>query len=121
MGRGGAFLAPGGVDAALAIQPGTPATSQAAVRDGGHLVSVSGDPCPSERDILVEQFPHRADVGEDMAQLVEAITSGRVHLEHERVYAFNDALAVLDKTETRHVRGKLVVQAKRPGTAGFAS
>lgn len=102
--------APGGVDAALATQPGTPATSQAAVRDGGHLVSVSGDPCPSERGILVEQFPHRPDVGKDMAQLVEAIARGKIQLEIEHVYAFEDALSALEKTETRHARGKLVVQ-----------
>ncbi len=103
---------PGGVDAALAIQPGTPASSQAVVRDGGHLVSVSGDPCPSERGIVVEQFAHRSDVGTDMAELVEAIANGRIHLEIERVYAFDEALAALEKTETRHARGKLVVEVR---------
>ncbi len=109
--------APGGVDSALAIQPGTPASSRAVVRDGGHLVSVSGDPCPSERGIFVEQFAHRPDVGADMAELVEAIAHGRINLEIERVYAFDEALAALEKTETRHARGKVVVEVRRAGTS----
>lgn len=104
--------APGGVDAALAILPGTPTSSQTVVRDGGHLVSVSGDPCPPERGILVEQFAHRPDVAADMAHLVEAIAGGRIHVEIERVYAFEEALAALEKTETRHARGKVVVEVR---------
>jgi NADPH:quinone reductase-like Zn-dependent oxidoreductase len=34
----------GGADAALAIQPGTPASSRDVVRDGGRVVTVSGGP-----------------------------------------------------------------------------
>lgn len=102
--------APGGVDAALAIQPGTPGPTMEVVRDGGHLVAVSGDPCPSERGIRVEQFPHRADSSDDMARLVNDIATGRLHLELERIYPFDGALSALEKTETRHARGKVVVQ-----------
>jgi NADPH:quinone reductase-like Zn-dependent oxidoreductase len=101
--------APGGVDAALAIQPGTPTPSLQVVRDGGHLVTVSGDPCPSERGIHVEQFPHRTDTRSDMAELVADISTGRTRMVIEHVYPFEQALTALEKTETRHARGKLVV------------
>ncbi len=101
--------AAGGVDAALAIQPGTPAPSLQVVRDGGHLVTVSGDPCPTERGIDVEQFPHRADTRSDMAELVADISIGRTRRVIEHVYPFEQALTALEKTETRHARGKLVV------------
>lgn len=99
----------GGVDAALAIQPGTPAPILDVVRDGGHLVTVSGDPCPPQRGIRVEQFPHRADAGADMAELVADISSGRIRMVLEHVYPFEQALTALEKAETRHARGKLVV------------
>ncbi len=101
--------AAGGVDAALAIQPGTPAPSLQVVRDGGHLVTVSGDPCPSERGVRVEQFPHRADTRSDMAELVADLSTGRTRMVIEHVYPFEQALTALEKTETRHARGKLVV------------
>jgi NADPH:quinone reductase-like Zn-dependent oxidoreductase len=104
--------APGGVDAALAIQPGTPGPSQVVVRDGGHLVTVSGDPCPPERGIRVEQFPHRADTKREMAELIDDISTGRIRLVLEHVYPFDQALKALEKTETRHARGKLVVTVR---------
>lgn len=99
----------GGVDAALAIQPGTAETAQAVVRDGGRLVTVSGDSCASERGIRVEQFVHREDAAEDMGQLIDDITAGRIRLVLEHVYPFEEALSALEKTETRHARGKVVV------------
>lgn len=103
--------APDGVDAALPILPGIAKECLAVVRDGGHLVTVSGDSdsAPSERGIRVEQFQHRPDVGADMATLVDDIAAGHVRLVLERVYDFEDAVAALEKTETRHARGKLVV------------
>lgn len=103
----------GGVDAALAIQPGTPLSSREVVRDGGRVITVSGDPCPPERGITVEQFDHRADAGDDMAALVDDICADRIHLVIEHVYPFDEALAALEKTETRHARGKLVVTLDR--------
>ncbi len=104
--------ASGGVDAALAIQPNTAASSQDVVRDGGHLVTVSGDPVPPQRGIRVEQFPHRADPSKEMADLVEDIASGRIRLVLEHVYPFDQALAALEKTETRHARGKVIVTVR---------
>lgn len=107
--------APGGVDAALAIQPGTAPSSQSVVRDGGRVITVSGDPCPGERGIRVEQFTHRPDSGQERDALVDDITAGRIHLVLEHVYPFAEALTALEKTETRHARGKLVVTLGQPG------
>jgi len=101
--------APDGVDAALAIQPGTGASSQFVVREDGHVVTVSGDAFEPERDVRVEQFVHRADARRDMADLLAAITDGRIRVVLERIYPFTEAVAALEKTETRHARGKLVV------------
>jgi NADPH:quinone reductase-like Zn-dependent oxidoreductase len=69
--------APGGVDAALPIPPGIAAECLAVVRDGGHLVTVSGDSgsVPSERSIRIEQFQHRPDTRADMAKLVDDIAA----------------------------------------------
>jgi NADPH:quinone reductase-like Zn-dependent oxidoreductase len=108
--------APGGVDAALPIVPGIAIGCLPVVRDGGHLVTVSGDAdsVPPERGIRVEQFQHRPDVGADLAKLVEDIAAGRVRLVLERVYDFEDAVAALEKTETRRARGKLVVKVPSP-------
>ncbi len=99
----------GGVDAALAIQPGTPGPSLDVVRDGGHLVTVSGDPCPPGRGVHVEQLTHRTDNRADMAALLVDISTGRTRLTLEHIYPFGQALAALEKTETRHARGKVVV------------
>lgn len=101
--------APGGVGAALAIQPGTGAQSQFVVRERGHVVTVSGDAFEPERDVRVEQFMHRADARRDMADLLAAIADGRIRVVLERIYPFTEAVAALEKTETRHARGKLVV------------
>lgn len=101
--------APGGVDAALAIQPGTGVSSQFVVRKGGHVVTVSGDTFEPEREVRVEQFAHRADARRDMAELLAAIADRRIHVVLERIYPFTEAVAALEKTETRHARGKVVV------------
>lgn len=103
---------PGGVDAALAIQPGTAVPSQDVVRDGGRLVTVSRDECPPQRGIRVGQFIHRE--GHEVSELVDDITAGDVRLVLEHVYAFEEALSALEKTETRHARGKLVVMGPTP-------
>jgi NADPH:quinone reductase-like Zn-dependent oxidoreductase len=104
--------APGGADAALAIQPGTGVPSQFVVREGGRVVTVSGDPFAPERDVVVEQFAHRDDIRDEIAGLLAEIAAGRVRLVLERVYPFEQAIAALEKTETRHARGKLVVVAQ---------
>ncbi|MEO5723530.1 MAG: zinc-binding dehydrogenase [Ilumatobacteraceae bacterium] len=110
----------GGVDAALAIQPGIDVGAQEVVRNSGRVVTVSGygESAVTQRGIRVEQVEqveHRGDgAGADMSQLVDDITSGLVRLVLERIYPFEEAISAPEKTETRHARGKLVVTDPTP-------
>lgn len=103
-------LVPGGVNAALAIQRETGRDSMAVVKDGGTVVTVSGDSFEPERDITAFQFEHRPETQQAVAQLISDVAEGRIRLVIERVYPFEQAIEALEKTETRHARGKLVVR-----------
>ena len=102
--------APGGVDGALAIQPGTGQTSLPAVRDGGQVVTISGDQVRTERGIRVQQMMHRPDTRQEFLQMAADVVAGKVRIEIEQVFPFDRAVEALQKTETRHARGKVVVQ-----------
>lgn len=102
----------GGVNAALAIQPGgTGIDSIKVVKNGGKLITVSGDndKVTQERDIVIQQMGHHNDTQLKVAALVNAISNGEIKLVIEKEYPFEQALDALKKTETRHARGKLVV------------
>jgi NADPH:quinone reductase-like Zn-dependent oxidoreductase len=101
---------PQGVTAALAIQPGTAADSLIVVADGGRVITVSGDRIETARDIGVAQLDHRENARQVLAGLASDIVEGKVQLVIEHVYPFDQALDALGKTETRHARGKLVVE-----------
>lgn len=100
---------PGGVDAALAIQPGTGADSMDVVKIGGKVITVSGDQVASERDITVRQFVHQLNTQEVINRLMQDITNNKLKIVIERIYAFEEALKALEGTETKHARGKRVV------------
>ncbi|RKD25832.1 quinone oxidoreductase [Ammoniphilus oxalaticus] len=103
---------PGGVDAALAIQRGTVKDSMDVVKDGGKVITVSGDDqVLAERGIFVHQFEHQLDIQQAVKILIEEINSGQLDVVLEQIYPFADAMSALEKTETRHARGKLVVSA----------
>lgn len=68
---------PDGVDAALAVPPGT----------------------------AEETLPHVVDTGPEMRQLMADVAAGSIHVELEQVYPFDDALAALAKVQTRRARG----------------
>ena len=101
----------GGVDGALAIQPGTGADSIQVVKDGGRLITVSGDnrTIASERNIVVEQMGHHDDMQQKVLQFVSDVADDKIKIVIEKEYSFEDAMEALEKTETRHARGKLVV------------
>ncbi len=101
---------PSGVDAALAIQPGTGITSLPVVKDGGRLVTVSGDQLKGERGVTVEQISHHPETRLELAELAASVAAGSIRVVLERVYPFDEAVAALEKTETRHARGKVVVR-----------
>lgn len=100
---------PGGVDAAMAVQPGTSEDALAVVRDGGRLVTVSGDRAEPERGIRFLQIPHKTDVRRELNTMINQIADGKIHVEIEQVYPFSEGLQALRKTQTRHARGKLVL------------
>lgn len=100
---------PRGVDAALAIQPGTGVGCLHVVRDGGKVVTVSGDQLSAERGISVAQVLVSAATKQELAQLASEVAAGRIHIEIEQVYPLALGVKALEKTETRHARGKIVL------------
>lgn len=104
---------PGGVSAALAIQPDTAADSLAVVRDGGRVITVSGDQIAPQRDIAGAQIEHSENTRHAVNELLSDIADERILQVIEAVYPFTDALDALRKTETRHARGKVVVEFER--------
>lgn len=104
----GAWI-PGGVDAALAIQPHTGMNCMRVVKDGGKVVTVSGDQLLEQRGITVAQVVPGRDTKQALAQLAFDVASGRIHLEVESIYPFEQGVEALEKTETRRARGKVVL------------
>lgn len=105
----------GGVNVALAIQPGTGADSIKAVRDGGLLITVSGDSQTviPERGIEVRQMGHQLFTNQEMVGLINKISQGKIKVVIEKEYPFKNAIDALKKTETRSARGKLVVKVNQ--------
>lgn len=103
---------PSGVTAALAIQPGTGIEAIKVVKNGGRLITVSGDNAtvPPQRNIQIQQMGHEPETQQKLAVLVSAIANGTCQVVIEKEYPFEKALDALAKTETRRARGKLVVR-----------
>lgn len=101
---------PGGVDAAMAVQPGTSVDAMRVVRDGGHVITISGDTVSPERGVAVSMVDYAADVRTGLVQLMADVVRDEVHVEIERVYPFVEAADALARVQTRHVRGKLVLR-----------
>ena len=102
----------GGVDKALAIQPGTGVDSVGTIKDNGELITVSGDntSVDPQRNIEIRQMDHQLFTNKEMIELIDKVSDGKVKVVIEKVYPFEDALDALRKTETRRARGKLVVK-----------
>lgn len=104
-----------GVDGAMAIPPNTERTAISVVKDGGRVITTSGygEQIPSERGILVAQMAHADATQHELARLLSSIADGSIRVVIEAEYSFDQALDALAKTETRHARGKLVVNVTR--------
>lgn len=105
----------GGVTAALAIQPGTGASAIKTVRDNGKLITVSGDSSlvRPERGIEIRQMGHRSATLGKLYELLDDVASGTIRVEIEKEYAFEQAAEALEKTETRHAKGKQIVRFRK--------
>ena len=79
------------------------------VKDKGKVITVSGDSIDTERGISVSQFEHLLSWQDALNGLVDKIVAGKVKVIIEKVYPFEQALDALEKTESRHARGKTVV------------
>lgn len=99
-----------GVDAALAVQPGTADDCMDVVKDGGKVVTVSGDRVAPKRNITVQQIMHQEKTQLELVNLVSDIAAAQIRLVIEHVYSFEQAIDALEKTEARHARGKVVVE-----------
>lgn len=99
---------PEGVDGALAVQPQTTAGSARVVKQGGTVVTVSGDNVAAP-GVRVTGLAYQVDVRDELLVLMDDIVAGRMQLTIEQVYPFADAPAALAKTQTRHARGKQVI------------
>lgn len=101
---------PGGVDAVVAVQPGTSSDSLPVVKDAGSLITISGDALVPERGVHMGGIPYQVDIRDELVQLMPDIAEGELRVELERVYPFEQALAALAKVQTRRARGKLVLR-----------
>lgn len=104
---------PGGVDAALAIQPDTGMMSMEVVKDSGVVVPVSEYQLNGERDISVRPLAHDVDVKQELKTMMAQIARNEIQLTIEKVYPFAQALDALQKTTTRHARGKIVIDLEK--------
>jgi NADPH:quinone reductase-like Zn-dependent oxidoreductase len=100
---------PDGVDAALAVQPNTTAASIEVVKDGGTVVSISGDSVQPPRGVTVTGPSYTVDVRAELLAVLDQIAADEIHLEIEKTYPFDQAPAALAKVQTRHARGKIVL------------
>lgn len=101
-----------GIDVALAIQPGTAKECLDLVKQNGRIITVSGDQIESTKGVKIDQFVHQFTLAEALETFLVDITEDKVMIEIKKVYSFNEAITALEKTETRHARGKLVVTEK---------
>jgi NADPH:quinone reductase-like Zn-dependent oxidoreductase len=84
----------GGVDAAVNAARDGAATALAAVRDGGRLVTITGDPPPAARGITVAAVQVVPD-GPRLGRLISLLASGALTLEVGARYRLDDAAAAL--------------------------
>lgn len=101
---------PEGVDAAIAIQPGTSTKSIELVKDGGKIIAVSGDNIKAQRNIEIVEFPYHMNVTEELIDLMNKIAEKEFVIFIEQIYSFEDSLEALHKVQTRRARGKSVIE-----------
>ncbi|WP_304598464.1 zinc-binding dehydrogenase [Homoserinimonas sp. OAct 916] len=65
---------------------------------------------PGERGVRGEGVSHIADVRAELAQLMADIAPGKIRVELERVYRFDQTPDALAKLQSRRARGKVVLQ-----------
>jgi NADPH:quinone reductase len=103
-------LQPGGVHVVIDLVNAGPglATSVAATRPGGHLVSPLGGPPTFDLDVTVTYGHVEAAEGR-LAGLVDRVAAGQLRAEVGAEYAFSDSAQAVAAFVGKHTRGKVVV------------
>ncbi len=89
----------------------TTASLLPAVREGGTLVTIAGDPheeAARERDVRAELLV-MSPKPEQLARIAELVASGDVHVEIAEAMPLADARRAHELSESGHVRGNLVL------------
>lgn len=98
----------GGVNAAANAVPGGAAEAIPAVRDGGRLATITSDPPPEERGIIVSSVYVRAD-GRQLERLVELLDTGAIDVDVHSVFGLAEAATALQTVVAGHGRGAVVL------------
>ncbi len=104
---------PSGVDAAIAIQPGTGKSSMSVVKDDGNIIAISEYQLTTERNISILSLHEQTDIKEELIEMVDQISNHEMKLTIEKIYPFDEALSALQKTTTRRARGKVVIDLEK--------
>lgn len=100
---------PNGVDAVIAIQPNTMVKSSYVLKNGGRIISVSGDQISPNDEFLIIEYPYNEPITREFRDLIKKVSNKEIKIIIEKEYLFKDALDALNKVSTRHVRGKTVI------------
>ncbi|MGW4728129.1 zinc-binding dehydrogenase [Streptomyces shenzhenensis] len=71
------------------------------------------------RDVHYQRLSMRPDA-EDLRTLADLIDSGRLHVPIDSRFAFDDAPTAFARMESRHAKGKVIVEVHRPETGASA-
>ena len=97
-----------GVDAAVSAARGGAATALQTVADGGHLMTITGDPPLSERGVTVANIYVRAD-GARLAALVAALADGLLSLHLGATFPLVEAAMALQGAVDGRAAGATVL------------
>jgi len=101
---------PAGVDAVIDVAQAGPAlaSSAAAAKPGGLVVSPLGGPPAFDRDVTARYTGTTTPTGR-LAKLAGLAGAGALHIEIDSEYPFAQARQALTDFVARHVRGKIVI------------
>ena len=97
-----------GVTAAVNTVRGEAAAAIEVIADGGHLATITGDPPPSERGVVVADVYVRAD-GSRLAALVAALGEGMLSLHLGTTVPLSEAAAALNAVSAGRASGATVL------------
>lgn len=100
---------PEGQDAVMAIPRNTSLESMKVLRNGGKIISISNDQIDAQNRVEIIKIPYNLNVKEELDYLMDNIATGKIHLEIEHVYKFDEAITALASKSKQHARGKSII------------